>query len=328
MDGNIIEIRDLTKTYGSFKAVDNLNLSIRKGEIFGLLGPNGAGKSTVILMTLGLTDPDAGSVIVNGINPTRDPVKVKRFVGYLPEEIGFYDDMTGLENLIYIARLNRIPGNLASEKAEQMISRVGLGNDAGKRAGKYSRGMRQRLGLAEVMIKDPGIIILDEPTLGIDPTGVREFLDLIVTLSREDGLTVLLSSHHLHQVQEVCDRVGLFVNGTLLAEGNIESLSQNLLSHSPFIIEAGIKTLQTASEVSSDTSQNSDWIKELLSPMDGIKSIQRNKNHYSIECSEDLTADIARAIVSSGRELTYLNKNAYGLDDIYYRYFEGGNKNE
>ena len=328
MDGSIIEITDLTKKYGSFTAVNHLNLSLSKGEIFGLLGPNGAGKSTVILMTLGLTEPDTGAVYVKGINSTQNPVEVKKLVGYLPEDIGFYDDMTGLENLIYIARLNRIPGKGACEKAGQMINRVGLGSESGKKAGKYSRGMRQRLGLAEVLIKDPEVIILDEPTLGIDPTGVREFLDLIITLSREHGLTVMLSSHDLHQVQQVCDRVGLFVNGELLAEGDIQSLSQQLIAHSPFIIEAGITETKTASTGIMDKEQNDEWINELLGSMEGISAIHRINNHYSIECSEDLAADIARAIVASGRDLNYLNRKEYGLDDIYYRYFEGGNNHE
>ncbi len=133
--------------------------------------------------------------------------------------------MTGLENLIYIARLNSQPPKTAKEKAMQLLERVGLADAAGKKTGKYSRGMIQRLGLADVLIKNPEIIVLDEPTLGIDPKGVKEFLELIVRLSHEEGLTVLLSSHHLHQVQQVCDRVGLFVSGKLIAEGDIASLS-------------------------------------------------------------------------------------------------------
>ncbi|MDY9918139.1 MULTISPECIES: ABC transporter ATP-binding protein [Proteiniphilum] len=224
MAQHVIELTGLTKRYGDFTAVDNLDLNIRKGEIFGLLGPNGAGKSTTILMILGLTEPTAGNVSVCGINSTTSPVEVKRKVGYLPEDVGFYEDMTGMENLIYTAELNGIPLSEAREKAASLLHRVGLGNETEKRTGKYSKGMRQRLGLADVLIKDPEIIILDEPTSGIDPTGVQDFIHLIRHLSHENGLTVLFSSHHLHQVQQLCDRVGLFGKGRLLTLIDINEL--------------------------------------------------------------------------------------------------------
>lgn len=220
----VIELTNLTKMYGKFTAVDNLNLTIRKGEIFGLLGPNGAGKSTTILMMLGLTDPTSGIVKVCGINSTTDPIDVRKKVGYLPEDVGFYEDMTGPENLIYTAQLNGISKSEAQKKAEQLLGRVGLANEKDKKTGKYSRGMRQRLGLADVLIKNPEVIILDEPTSGIDPSGVREFMDLILLLSREEGLTVLFSSHHLDQVQQVCDRVGFFGAGKLLADIDLSEI--------------------------------------------------------------------------------------------------------
>ncbi len=316
MNNKIIELVDLTKQYGSFTAVDHLNLTVHKGEIFGLLGPNGAGKSTTILMMLGLTEPTSGSVKVCGINSTTNPIEVKSKVGYLPEDIGFYDDLTGLENLIYTARLNHMPLIQARQKAELLLQRVGLTNNSNKKTGKYSRGMRQRLGLADVLIKNPEIIILDEPTLGIDPSGVREFLELIVKLSKEEGITVLFSSHHLHQVQQVCDRVGIFVGGKLLAEGNIQELSQKLFARNPFITEIKVSNKQyTASK-----------LKGLLQKIDGFIDIADNKDSFQIECSRDITAEVAKVVVDAGAGLTYLNKKEYGLDDIYYRYFEGGEK--
>ena len=213
----VIELTGLTKKYGGFTAVNDLNLTINKKDIFGLLGPNGAGKSTTILMMLGLTDPTSGTVHVCGTNSTTYPVEVRKKVGYLPEDVGFYDDMTGPENLLYTARLNNIPEQEARQHAAQLLERVGLGREIDKKTGKYSRGMRQRLGLADVLIKNPEVIILDEPTSGIDPAGVQEFISLIRQLRDERGLTVLFSSHHLDQVQKVCDRVGLFSNGKILA---------------------------------------------------------------------------------------------------------------
>ena len=226
MSEPIIELHELTKKYGKFTAVDHINLSVQKGEIFGILGPNGAGKSTTILMMLGLTDPTSGTVQVCGINSTRNPIQVREKVGYLPEDVGFYDDMTGIENLLYTARLNRIPEANARTKAEELLERVGLPVDTQKKTGKYSRGMRQRLGLADVLIKDPEIIILDEPTSGIDPAGVQEFISLIKQLSREEKLTVLFSSHNLDQVQKVCDNVGLFNRGKLVALINLSELEK------------------------------------------------------------------------------------------------------
>lgn len=226
MSQHVIELTGLTKKYGGFTAVNDLNLTVEKGDIFGLLGPNGAGKSTTILMMLGLTEPTTGSVMVCGINSTTHPIEVKRKVGYLPEDVGFYDDMTGIENLVYTAQLNGIAKEEAVQKAVQLLDRVGLSNDGKKKAGKYSRGMRQRLGLADVLIKEPEVIILDEPTSGIDPSGVREFMDLIRQLSHQDGQTVLFSSHHLDQVQQVCNRVGLFSSGKLLADIRLAELQK------------------------------------------------------------------------------------------------------
>ncbi len=325
METPVIELSGLTKKYGSFTAVDYLTLSVRKGEIYGLLGPNGAGKSTTILMMLGLTEPTSGSVRVCGIDPATNPIEVKRRVGYLPEDVGFYYNRNGLENLIFTARLNGISGKDAEQKAEHLLIRVGLSDASGKKTGKYSRGMLQRLGLADVLIKNPEIIILDEPTLGIDPNGVREFLGLIVELSKEEGITVLFSSHDLHQVQKVCDRVGLFVSGRLLAEGDINSLSKKLFTNSPYIINAGIS--ETGSGMP-DNKYTKGWLTEVLKHINGIIAVNLKDDMFQIESSRDATPEIARAIIESGAGLTYLNRKEYGLDDIYYRYFEGGEQHE
>jgi ABC-2 type transport system ATP-binding protein len=319
---NVIELTGLTKKYGSFTAVDNLSLNISKGEIFGLLGPNGAGKSTTILMMLGLTDPTSGSVSVCGINSTTNPIEVKRKVGYLPEDVGFYDNYTGLENLLYTAQLNNIPLSKAKQSAEKLLEKVGLTNEAGKKAGKYSRGMRQRLGLADVLIKTPEVIILDEPTLGIDPKGVQEFLELIVGLSKEEGRTVLLSSHHLHQVQEICDRIGIFVSGRLIAEGNIKTLSGKLFSDEPFKIEAGvnINSHKGPGSLSNDSEGNS--LKDSIKTIEGVMNVDLVSSVLHIGCARDATEEIVRVIVESGTGITFLNKREYGLNDIYNRYFE------
>ena len=320
----IIQLVDLTKKYGDFTAVDHLNLTIEKGEIFGLLGPNGAGKSTTILMMLGLTEPTSGMVKVCGINSTIHPIEVKKRVGYLPEDVGFYEDLSGIENLIYTARLNSIPEKEAVNRAEQLLQRVGLGDVMQKKTGKYSRGMRQRLGLADVLIKNPEVIILDEPTSGIDPKGVQDFLHLIVELRDEHGINVLFSSHNLHQVQQVCDRVGIFVEGRLLAEGDIHSLSKELFTEGMYLIEIGIDKLS----LPENSTDNEQWLRELLTPIEGIEKIVAQKDFFEIRCKNDLSVPIAKKIVESGVGLSFLNRQEYGLDAIYNRYFEGGKNYE
>ena len=227
MSKPVIVLNELTKSYGKHRGIENISFTVEQGEVFGFIGPNGAGKSTTILMMLGLTEPTSGSVSICGINATKYPIEVKKKIGYLPEDIGFYDDMTGIENLIYTATLNGIIPKEARVRAEQLMIRVGLGEQMQKKAGKYSRGMRQRLGLADVLIKNPEIIILDEPTSGIDPTGVQEFITLIKQLSHEEKLTVLFSSHNLDQVQKVCDNVGLFNQGKLVAQISLSGLEKD-----------------------------------------------------------------------------------------------------
>ncbi len=215
----------LTKRYGDLVAVDSLDLKLRRGEIFGLLGQNGAGKTTTILMLLGLTEPTGGTARVMGLDPARDALRVKRQVGYLPDSVGFYGDLTGRQNLRYTARLNGLRGEEAEGRITEALGQVGLGDRADSQADTYSRGMLQRLGIADALIKDPEILILDEPTAAIDPIGVVEILQLLRDLVRERGVTVLLSSHLLTQVQSVCDRVGIFAAGKLVGIGTVPELA-------------------------------------------------------------------------------------------------------
>ena len=221
----VIRIRGLTKRYGARTAVDSLNLDVRRGEIFGLLGPNGAGKTTTVLMLLGLTEPSAGEVTVAGFDPRHDSLQVKRRVGYLPDSVGFYGGLTGRENLRYTARLNGIRRKEAEQQIGDVLAQVGLADRADDRAETYSRGMRQRLGIADALVKDPEVLILDEPTTAIDPMGVVEMLALIRGLARDRGIAILLASHLLDQVQSVCQRVGIFDRGRIIGLGSVEELA-------------------------------------------------------------------------------------------------------
>ena len=221
----LVEAQALTKRYGAFTAVDNVTFDVAPGEIFGLLGPNGAGKTTTILMLLGLSEPTSGEARVLGLDPARDPLEVKRRVGYLPDAVGFYGRLSGRENLEYTARLNGVEPAAAAQRIDELLSQVSLADSADRPTDTYSRGMLQRLGIADALLKEPSVLILDEPTAAIDPAGVGELLTLIRSLAKERGLAVLLSSHLLAQVQQLCDRVGIFARGRLIAQGSVPELA-------------------------------------------------------------------------------------------------------
>ncbi len=225
----IIETDGLTKVYNGETAVDHLSFAVKAGEIFGFLGPNGAGKTTTLLMLLGLTEPTSGTARVLGLDPTREPIKVKSKVGYLQENMGFYMDLNAGQMLRFVAELNGIFGSTADDRIQNALDSVGLANESKKKIGAYSRGMRQRLGLAELLIKDSKVAFLDEPTLGLDPDATNRMMELIEKLCRDKKMTILLSSHLLHQVQKICTRVGIMISGRMVAQGPLERLAQEKL---------------------------------------------------------------------------------------------------
>ncbi|MDD5205257.1 MAG: ABC transporter ATP-binding protein [Desulfobacterales bacterium] len=222
----IIDTRDLTKVYERQIAVDHISFQVNEGEIFGFLGPNGAGKSTTLLMLLGLSRPTAGTASVCGIDPLRRPAEVKRVVGYLPENVGFYNDMNPVDSLWFIAELNAMNGRQAREKIMEVLEIVGLQDDLKKKIGNFSRGMKQRLGIAEVLLKDPKLLFLDEPTLGLDPDGAIRLIELVQSLNRDKNITVLVSSHNLYQVQKISHRVGIMIKGKMVAVDTIDALAK------------------------------------------------------------------------------------------------------
>ena len=225
----IIETDELTKVYQGETAVDHLSFTVSSGEIFGFLGPNGAGKTTTLLMLLGLTEPTSGSARVLGLDPTRDPIKVKSKIGHLQENMGFYMDLNAIQMLRFIAELNGVSGSQAADRIQSALEAVGLANESKKKIGAYSRGMRQRLGLAELLIKDSKVAFLDEPTLGLDPDATNRMMGLIESLCSEKNMTILLSSHLLNQVQKICHRVGIMINGRMVAQGPMDRLAREKL---------------------------------------------------------------------------------------------------
>lgn len=304
----VVEARDIEKKYGDFKAVDGISFHVAQGEIFGLLGPNGAGKTTTILMLLGMTEPTAGEIKVCGYDPNKEPLKVKRIAGYLPENVSFYEDMTARENLLYLARLNGIPDDVALKKIDDILETVGLSDVRDKFTGTYSKGMRQRLGLASVLIKDPKLVILDEPTTGIDPEGTEQVLSLIYKMSKEMGVSILLSSHLLYQVQQICDRVGIMFKGKMVAMGSIEEIGRQALGEREGIMKLSYEYIN----------------EEALDRLDEIEGIveKRIDNHSIIlKFNEDKKLDIVREVVMRGFLPIEVKGREYSLEEIYIRYF-------
>ncbi|MFH1331579.1 MAG: ABC transporter ATP-binding protein [Actinomycetota bacterium] len=306
-----ISARALTKRYGKRTVVDRLDLDVFSGEVFGLVGPNGAGKTTTILMLLGLTQPSGGTIRVAGLDPVRQPLDVKALVGYLPDTVGFYESLTGRQNLAYTARLNRLRRAEAEPRIDALLAEAGLSGVADDRVGTYSRGMRQRLGIADALVKDPAVLILDEPTVAIDPDGVAEILVLIRRLAEERGVTLLLSSHLLHQVQVICDRVGIFIEGRMVAQGKTDELVAGM-ELGPTVLEVGVDgdpglVLATLHSVGGVT---------------GVEPDQRVPRAWRVTAETDLSADVAAALVAAGLRLRSLRRIGEDLDSVYRRYFE------
>jgi len=222
-----VSVTGLTKVFKSgltkrpFVAVRDLSLTVKPGEVYGLIGPNGSGKSTTMKVILGLLAPTAGETRIFGRN-SKD-VASRREVGFLPENPYFYKHLTGLETLLFYGRLCGLSGERLRERAGEMLRLTDLEDAAGRRVGGFSKGMLQRLGLAQALIHEPRLVVLDEPTAGVDPAGSRKIRDLILGF-RERGLTVLVTSHLLEQMQEVCDRVGIMAHGLMVKEGRLEDL--------------------------------------------------------------------------------------------------------
>ena len=312
MSDTVIEARDLTKRYGRATAVDGISFDIARGEIFGLLGPNGAGKTTTILMMLGLTEITSGTVRVLGHDPVREPLQVKRMVGYLPDTVGFYDHMTAVDNLRYTAGLIGIPVADRAARITSALDRVGLSDAARKHVGNFSRGMCQRLGLAEILMKDVSVAILDEPTSGLDPQATNELLEMIRWLKRE-GVAVLLSSHLLERVQSVCDRVALFHSGKIALIGTVPELAKQVLGGGYHV------------EVEADGT----GLAEKLAAVPGVRNVEATApGHFRLLAEGDVRPQAAAAVVGAGGQLRRLSVENPSLDAIYSRYFESQPRSE
>jgi ABC-2 type transport system ATP-binding protein len=303
---NVIEVQGLTKRYDEATVVNGISFSVARGEIFGLLGPNGAGKTTTILMLLGLSDISDGQARVLGFDPVREPLAVKRRVGYLPDQVGFYDNLSASDNLRYTARLMGLAREERENRIAESLDHVGLRDVADRAVDTFSRGMRQRLGLAEILMKDAQIAILDEPTSGLDPQATAELLQIIRNLKTRN-VTVLLSSHLLDRVQSICDRVALFNLGNIALLGTVAELGRQVLGIGYYV----------------DVEAQGQGLADKLRAVPGVKSVEAVAgNHMRIYAESDVRADAAAAVIAAGGRLLRLSVETPSLDQIYNSYFE------
>jgi ABC-2 type transport system ATP-binding protein len=302
---SVIRAQGLTKRYGTTVAVDHVDFDVQAGEIVGILGPNGSGKTTTILMLLGLTEPTEGRAQVAGFDPLRDPLEVKRRVGYLPDSVGFYDGLSARDNLAYTGRLAGLSRREIDQRFAEALGRVGLPDVGRDRVATFSRGMRQRLGLAEILMKRPSIAILDEPTATLDPHSTQEFLGMIRGL-KADGTAVLLSSHHLDQVQSVCDRVALFNLGKIALSGSVTDLAHRVLGGG-FVI---------------DVEARGAGVRDRLVAVSGVVRVHvLGPEFYRVDCDRDLRPEIARGLAPAF-ELLGIRFAEPSLAEVYSRYFD------
>lgn len=304
MSAPVIKATGLTKVYKGRKVVDGIDLLVEDGEVLGLLGPNGAGKTTTILMLMGLTEPSSGTVTLMGKDPLREPLAVKQAVGYLPDAVGFYDMMTARENLAYTARLAGIEPADARARIGDALARVRLEEVADRAVSTFSRGMRQRLGLAELLMRDCRVMILDEPTSGLDPQSTEELLGFVSAFARE-GRTVLVSSHLLDVVQSVCTRVALFSDGRIGFIGTPDELAAKVGGNA----------------VEIDLEAQAVDAKAVLSGLEGIETVSGTDGRWRVIANRDVRPEIARRVVENGGRLIALDAHRMGLSEAYNRYF-------
>jgi ABC-2 type transport system ATP-binding protein len=302
----LLEAKNLVKRYDDVTVVKGVSFSVARGEIFGLLGPNGAGKTTTILMLLGLSEISEGEARVVGYDPVREPLSVKRRVGYLPDSVGFYDNLTAADNMRYMGRLIGLTPEQRELRIKSSLEHVGLTGVADRRVTTFSRGMRQRLGLAEILMKDAQIAILDEPTSGLDPQATVELLEIIRNL-KHHGVSVLLSSHLLERVQSVCDRVALFNEGKIVLIGTVAELGRQVLGGGTYV----------------DVEAQGQGLAERLATVPGVRAVETTApNCFRLLAEGDVRPEAAAAVVNAGGRLLRLSVEEPSLEMIYTRYFQ------
>jgi ABC-2 type transport system ATP-binding protein len=287
----VVEVRGLSKHYGRQRAVDRVSLTVRRGEVYGFLGPNGAGKTTTLRMLMGLVRPTGGHATVLGERPGSSAALAK--TGSLIEGPGFYPFLSGRDNLRVVATYAGVP----SRKVDEVLDLVALSGRSRDRFGEYSLGMKQRLGVAAALLKDPELVILDEPTNGLDPAGMRDMRRLVRDLG-SGGRTVLLSSHLMGEVQQVCDRVGVIDRGRLLVESTVQAL------------RAGSELVIAATP--------SDVARAALEAMSEVEHVRQEEHRLRVRVDERHTASVTQTLVAAGAAVTEVRRDERQLEDVFF----------
>ncbi|MDD2666817.1 MAG: ABC transporter ATP-binding protein [Methanocellales archaeon] len=309
MSEPMIQTQDLTKIYGDLTAVDHLNMTVDEGEIFGFLGPNGSGKTTTILLLLGLSTPASGTAMVGGYDVVKNSREVRKIAGSLPEFAGYYENLTAKQYLDYIGQLNDLPLIERERRTTDLLAEVGLTKWGDGKVETFSRGMKQRLGIAQALMKDPKVVFLDEPTIGLDPEGIKEIRDLIFRLNKERGLTVFLSSHLLHEVQVTCSRVGIIRQGKLVATDTIENFTKELAGKEEKSIEFKLVNLTPK------------LLKE-LKDIDGVTSVTKENDRLYVHMAEDNTEEVSKTITKNGAIILLMKPREYTLEEVFMKYYQ------
>ncbi|TKX62147.1 ABC transporter ATP-binding protein [Halorubrum sp. ASP1] len=297
-----IELRGVTKRFDEVTAVRDLDLTVEDGEVYGFLGPNGAGKSTTIDMLLDLVRPTAGTVRVLGAEVATDGVEIRRRTGVLPDGFSVYDRLSGRKHVEFA-----VESKDAADDPDALLDRVGLADAADRAAGEYSKGMRQRLALAMALVGDPDLLILDEPSSGLDPAGAKEMRE-IVRAEAERGATVFFSSHILEQVDAVCDRVGILRDGELVAEDSVEGLREAV---------GGEETLEVAA-----AGADGDAVAAVRA-VAGVSGVSRDGDELVVNCASEAKTGVIAALEDAGVAVDDFHTREASLEDLFLAYTEG-----
>lgn len=298
----VLEVKDLEKRLGKRKIIDNVSFSVEEGEIFGFLGPNGAGKTTTIRMLVGLIHPNAGTIKIGGNDLKKDREKALSNVGAVVENPELYKYLSGRENLMQIARIRKVP----KSEVEEIIKLVGLEDRINDKVKKYSLGMKQRLGVAAALIGNPKLLILDEPTNGLDPSGILDFREIVKKAAKERGIAVFVSSHILSEVQQLCDRVAFINKGVIQS---VESITENTMETEKDCVQLVIKSGQ---------------VEDLHNELEYVFNIEKNEKGYVAIIESDSTSRLIIELVSRGIEVEEVYKLREGLEQRYMELVEGG----
>lgn len=300
----MIETFDLSKMYDQKAVVNNLNLKVNDGEIFGFLGPNGAGKTTTMKMLLGLVQPTSGTGKVAGFDIIHQVLDVRKNCGVLPDPAGFYDNLNARQNLKFYGSLYDLGGKDLDTRVEATLDLVGLKDAKNKKIGKFSKGMRQRFGVAQAIVHDPQVLMFDEPTAGIDPQGAEDFRVLMRHL-KEKGKTIFLTSHVMPEVEAICDRIGIIVNGEMKICGNVDELVSQYSKRQGYQLRLRVKDVDES------------MVQSSLKAIASVYSIARNDGFFVINAREDVSEDVARSIIREKGIITELESYRPTLNEIF-----------